>query len=639
MSTALPRSATAVALLADIPSTGHVGEVRAQRFAMHGDGIGERSAAFVAFARQQTAAGRKIVALYPAWRADDAARAVNFARGALRTDHIAGIPLDLSPLALSLVADQLTYLAPYLPPGMVAALCNELPRHLLAGAWLKTVSGLETIPTSMRQHMGSYAPAVSFLAYCAPTPRVERLRPSEVARRLPFRPVQPVQLLCSTPDPTITGIFDDNLPQAIQPVATRTLPAQPLGPEYWGTAKYVEFVALSAHPQALAYAAGAVRASACSWCGEPMTGAPCPFCAAGTARSPLRTRMTPDRGTPDERPRRPDAPVRDRHDSGPWSSALGGGSVPSRPRAEDPPRDPRATGEHAPTSGAPARVGDVAARAANPMPDPRTTGEYAVTPGGLSGGTSAWADPRRPEGHRSAPAPADAHHDGARPARDPRVTGEHTFVPGAPAANGHRPDVPAPLGAQRRHGGEHAGTPGAPTPDPRTTGGHTFVPGAPAANGNGAGPAPVRREAPGAPSTEGPPTGSGAWAPVSVAANGRRPDALPSDPGAEPPLTGPGATSAMPTGGRGPDPARTHDHERHGDHHLTLEAEALPPITVDEAAWHSTVDGRPHDAPRPPTGPRPPDAPGPQPASSDRSENPPLAGRAPRPEAPRTYSR
>lgn len=292
MSRALPRSETAVALLADVPSTGHVGEVRAQRFAMLGDGIGERSAAFVAFAREQVEAGRKVVALYPSWRSSDAERAVNFARGALCTDHIAGIPVDLSPLSLSLVADQLAYLAPYLPPGMIAALSTELPKHLLAGAWLKSVAGLETIPTSRRQSMGSFAPSVSFLAYCAPVPRVSRLRPAEVADHLPFRPVQPVQLLCSTPDPGITRVFDDHLPQAIQPVATRTLPAQPLGPAYWGTTKYVEFVALSAHPQALAYAAGAVRASECHWCGEPMAARPCPFCAGDTARTPLRPHRT-----------------------------------------------------------------------------------------------------------------------------------------------------------------------------------------------------------------------------------------------------------------------------------------------------------------------------------------------------------
>ncbi|WP_304453884.1 hypothetical protein [Nocardiopsis sp. YSL2] len=300
MSTALPRSASTVALLADIPSTGHVGEVRARRFAMHGDGIGERSTAFVAFARHETDAGRKVVALYPAWRSNDAERAINFARGSLRTDHIAGIALDLSPLALSLVADQLAYLAPYLQPGMVAALCGELPRHLLAGAWLRTVAGLSTIPTTLKHHVGSLAPSVSFLAYCAPTQQVQRMRPADVAATLPFRPVQPVQLLCSTPDPAHTGVFDDHLPQAIQPVATRTLPVQPLGPVYWGTSKYVEFVALSAHPQALAYAAGSIRASSCSWCGEPMSGKPCPFCAANSTRTPART-STP-RPAPDPPP-------------------------------------------------------------------------------------------------------------------------------------------------------------------------------------------------------------------------------------------------------------------------------------------------------------------------------------------------
>ncbi|WP_036554047.1 hypothetical protein [Nocardiopsis sp. CNT312] len=287
MSNALPRSATTVALLADVPSTGHVGEVRARRFTMHGDGIGERSAEFVSFAQQELAAGRKVVALYPAWRAERPERAINFVRGAAGTDHVAGMALNLSPLALSLIADQLAYLAPYLPPGMVAALCEELPRHILAGAWLRSVSNLSTIPTSLRQHMGSYAPSVSFLAYCAPIARVERLRPSDPVGSLPFQPVQPVQLLCSTPDPGITRTFDDHLPPAVRPVATRSLPAQPLGPEYWGSARYVEFVALSAHPQALAYAAGSIRASACSWCGEPTAAPRCPFCSATASRTPV----------------------------------------------------------------------------------------------------------------------------------------------------------------------------------------------------------------------------------------------------------------------------------------------------------------------------------------------------------------
>ncbi|KOX24332.1 hypothetical protein ADL05_01105 [Nocardiopsis sp. NRRL B-16309] len=335
--------------MADIPSTGHVGEVRARRFTMHGDGIGERSAAFVTFAQQEIDTGRKVVALYPAWRATDAERAINFARGSLRTDHIAGIALDLSPLALSLVADQLAYLAPYLQPGMVAALCGELPKHLLAGAWLRTVAGLSTIPTTLKHHVGSLAPTVSFLAYCAPTQQVQRMRPADVAATLPFRPVQPVQLLCSTPDPAHTDVFDDHLPQAVQPVATRTLPVQPLGPVYWGTPKYVEFVALSAHPQALAYAASSIRASACSWCGEPMSAKPCPFCAANSTRTASRppTRR-PGPGTPQGPPRNGRAvegPLGGGHTAAAPASPNGHRPAPMpAPIAEpvaDPPRGPR----------------------------------------------------------------------------------------------------------------------------------------------------------------------------------------------------------------------------------------------------------------------------------------------------------
>lgn len=371
MSRAQPRSATTVALLADIPSTGHVGEVQAQRFSMRGEGIGERSSAFVAFARQQVDAGRKVVALYPAWQSEDAERAINFARGAMRTDHVAGIGVDLSPLALSLIADQLAYLAPYLPPGMVAALCDELPRHLLAGAWLKTVSGLSTIPTSMRQHMGSFAPSVSFLAYCAPTARVGRMRPADIARTLPFRPVQPVQLLCSTPDPSITGVFDDNLPQAIQPVATRTLPAQPLGPVYWGTSRYVEFVALSAHPQALAYAAGAIRASHCSWCGEPMSGRPCPFCAADNPRTGARLQAP--------QPTRPPAPApAPRPQRRPLPGPVPG---PARGPAPDHGRDRRPPGppppSEPPANGAPPPPGGRGAADGRPTPPPADRPEGA----------------------------------------------------------------------------------------------------------------------------------------------------------------------------------------------------------------------------------------------------------------------
>ncbi|WP_026119648.1 hypothetical protein [Nocardiopsis ganjiahuensis] len=411
--------------MADIPSTGHVGEAGAQRFALRGDGVGGRSAAFVAFAKEEARAGRKVVALYPAWQASDAERAVNFARGALRTDHIAGIGVDLSPLALSLIADQLAYLAPYLPPGMVAALSDELPKHLLAGAWLRTVSGLSTLPTSLRQHMGSYAPSVSFLAYCAPNAQVGRLRPSEVADALPFRPVQPVQLLCSTPDPSITKVFDENLPRAIQPVATRTLPAQPLGATYWGTGKYVEFVALSAHPQALAYAAGSIRAAACSWCGEPMSAKPCPFCAGNSTGSLTRAHHTaaapPGGGPPPgPRPQAPRSPAPQPQAPRPQAT---GPQAPHSPAAQPQAPRPQATAPEAPRSPAPRP------QATGPqIPEPQSSGP--PSPNGNPAFHGAPGPGNRPPspgpGHRP-PGPSDRPEGPAFQDRAPQPESPRTY--------------------------------------------------------------------------------------------------------------------------------------------------------------------------------------------------------------------
>lgn len=413
MSNALPRSETTVALLADIPSTGHVGETGARRFAMNGDDVGARSAAFVAFAMEEVRAGRRVVALYPAWRSTDAQKAVNFARGALRTDHIAGISVDLSPLALSLIADQLAYLAPYLPPGMVAALSAELPKHLLAGAWLRTVSGLSTLPTSLRQHMGSYAPTVSFLAYCAPSAQVGRLRPSDVISELPFRPVQPVQLLCSTPDPSITRVFDENLPQAIQPVATRTLPVQPLGSTYWGTSKYVEFVALSAHPQALAYAAGALRAAECAWCGEPVTATSCPFCGGVSSGTPTRTHHGPSTQT---------APG-----TASYGTATQDPGTPRTPSGARPPVSPAPPG---PPGSPSSRVDAVPRGTQGPhgTPDPHSPRAPQAAPAQQPTVVQWGAQP-----HRAAPNPP---HGTGLPS-----SGPHPDRPPVPA-NGHRPSAP-----------------------------------------------------------------------------------------------------------------------------------------------------------------------------------------------------
>ncbi|MFC7744596.1 hypothetical protein ACFQXA_32045 [Nocardiopsis composta] len=69
-----------VALLADAPPTGRVGDARARRFPLTGRTEGERASAFVEFAAAELEAGRKVVAVHPDWRSEPAFRAVRFAR-------------------------------------------------------------------------------------------------------------------------------------------------------------------------------------------------------------------------------------------------------------------------------------------------------------------------------------------------------------------------------------------------------------------------------------------------------------------------------------------------------------------------------------------------------------------------------
>lgn len=280
MTTARPRTACSVALLADMPSTGHLGETQARRFPMQGGDLAERTADFLEFTREQIDSGYKVIALYPQWRSEQPERAIRFARGAQRTDHVASVGLNLSPLTLSLLADQLAYLAPYLPAGLVAALAYELPRHLVGGAWLRRVSRLANLPTSMGQHLMSYSPKSAFLAVCAPEPRVVQVGDDDAAAGLPIRPVDPVQVLTAAAQGADTSPLESRLGPALRPVSVRALPAQPLGREFFGTAKYLEFVALSAHPEALTRAVNSVRATACEWCREPTGGTLCPFCGA-----------------------------------------------------------------------------------------------------------------------------------------------------------------------------------------------------------------------------------------------------------------------------------------------------------------------------------------------------------------------
>ncbi|MFC9972708.1 hypothetical protein ACFVH6_17645 [Spirillospora sp. NPDC127200] len=218
-----------------------------------------------------------VLMLYPAWRSAEAVRMLRHVRGVLNSDRIAGVPVDLPPLALSILADQLTFIAPHVRAGVLASVVPLLARRIYAGAWLNSVAKFERARTAFGQHMFSYVPRTGFVAVMGEQPVVHRVTSSQPLPRIDLRPVEPVLMYAAD-----AGGNAGWLRERLQPelrVASLTLVAgQPLASEYWGTKKYTEFAAFSGHPQDMPRALQEVRHQPCPWCGEPVGLEICPFC-------------------------------------------------------------------------------------------------------------------------------------------------------------------------------------------------------------------------------------------------------------------------------------------------------------------------------------------------------------------------
>ncbi|MQA85128.1 MAG: hypothetical protein GEV03_11005 [Streptosporangiales bacterium] len=280
---------TGVLVLGDIPSTGIAG-ASAERVVPGSDPQDHQTPDvpnppatpalppddFLDLVRQRLGQAKIVVAVYPAWRPEPAKRYIQLARSALETEWLVGAPSDLPPLALSLVADQLAYLAPYVPPGVLVGLVSRLARETLAGAWVRSVAGLKHIPISLGQHVSSYLPG-GFLVTASPQSGISRVKGGAQVGELPYRPVDPVQVLAVPADGDVDWFRGTLLP-SVRPARVQFFQPQPLGSTYWGTKKYVEYVAFSSHPQALTHAAGSVRVRTCRWCGQIVAAPTCPFC-------------------------------------------------------------------------------------------------------------------------------------------------------------------------------------------------------------------------------------------------------------------------------------------------------------------------------------------------------------------------
>ncbi|SEG43677.1 hypothetical protein SAMN04489712_105211 [Thermomonospora echinospora] len=322
---------TAVLVAVDVPSCGVIREVRAGRLTT-GDAAEPEVTAFIDRLARALRGHRAALVLYPSWRPEPTERLVRLARGVLRTDRIAAVPLDLPPLALSLIADQLAYMARHVAPGVLTGLARRLAAEVVAGAWVNSVARLEHIETGLGPHLSSYLPGSAFMVTAGAQAGVHRITEGAPVARLNTRPTDPVVVLASTGDADPSWLHTAFKPHIAAAVVTLVEP-QPLSPVYWGTRKYVEFVAFSGHPGALTRAARAAKGRPCRWCGEVTALTVCAFCSMVQPPPPRRP------------PSRPSAPAPGWHPrgAGPAQGTQTNGSV-QGPRAAGPARAPRAAG-------------------------------------------------------------------------------------------------------------------------------------------------------------------------------------------------------------------------------------------------------------------------------------------------------
>jgi hypothetical protein len=98
-----------------------------------------------------------------------------------------------------------------------------------------------------------------------------------------------------------------HLAPALQPWGMTNAQPPPLGPTFWGTQKYIEFVAFSGHPEALSQLVRSLDCHPCPWCREPTNTPTCAFCGMTQQQTQQQTQQpaAPPPATPPVGPQGP----------------------------------------------------------------------------------------------------------------------------------------------------------------------------------------------------------------------------------------------------------------------------------------------------------------------------------------------
>ncbi len=235
-------------------------------------------------------AAGSVVAIAPDWVGRAALGRLTMVRSMLDTHRLAIHGTALPPLAATALASLASVAAQHTPStGMLASLLPELETRLHAFTWLGSVAGLSTPAPSFAQHLASLAPGSAFGVSSYPEPVVSRLHRD--GPTVPVPELEGLHRLVVAPRAGDADWILNTLNPALGNLEVRRVEPTPRGPEWWGTSKLVESVAMPLDVERLV---GELVAGldpwACRWCRELVGRSPCPLC--GHRGRPARRQRT-----------------------------------------------------------------------------------------------------------------------------------------------------------------------------------------------------------------------------------------------------------------------------------------------------------------------------------------------------------
>ncbi len=217
-----------------------------------------------------------VIALHSGSGDDPAVQRLRTVRSVLESDRVALLGIDLPPLGLALLAQQLRQLSVCdFSPGVLASSARLLAHYIYAGALLGSVAGLDHVPVSLTSHAKSWVPGAQFAVLANPRPQLVRVGQEE----LPGPEFGTRMLVAASGQPPSDWVTASLAPNwRVQGVATVPLPEE--SARWWGTNRIVEFAAGLHDVPVLYQLVSSVRREVCRWCGLELIGDRCGFCAA-----------------------------------------------------------------------------------------------------------------------------------------------------------------------------------------------------------------------------------------------------------------------------------------------------------------------------------------------------------------------